>query len=77
MFTDHYLRGALAPKSVAVVGATVRPDALGAHVLRNLLAGGFRGEVYAVNPKYTEIDRRPCFPTLAALPTARPGHLAR
>jgi acyl-CoA synthetase (NDP forming) len=32
MFTAHYLRGALAPRSIAVVGATERPDALGYHV---------------------------------------------
>jgi acetyltransferase len=68
MFTLHYLRGALAPKSIAVVGATERADALGNHVFGNVLAGGFKGVVYAVNPKYAEVRGVQCYPSLAALP---------
>lgn len=70
MFTSHYLRAALAPHSVAVVGATSRPDSLGKYVFDNVVRGGFKGQVYPVNPKYDAIDGRTCYPSLAALPAA-------
>ena len=41
MQDTHYLRSALAPGSVAVIGATERRGALGYEVFANLLAGGF------------------------------------
>ncbi|MBL7618169.1 GNAT family N-acetyltransferase [Frankia sp. AgB1.8] len=40
----------LRPRAVAVLGASRRPGATGNAVLRNLLAGGFAGPVYPVNP---------------------------
>ncbi|MBL7498176.1 GNAT family N-acetyltransferase [Frankia sp. CN7] len=40
----------LRPRSVAVIGASRRNGATGNAVLRNLLAGGFDGPVYPVNP---------------------------
>ena len=58
------------PKSVAIIGASARPHSVGATVLANMLAGGFRGEIYAVNPKYGELDGRPVYADLAALPQA-------
>jgi acetyltransferase len=44
------------PKSVAIIGASARPHSVGATVLANMLAGGFRGDIYPVNPKYRELD---------------------
>ncbi len=62
------------PEAVAVFGASDQPDALGMTVFRNLLAGGFKGNCYAVNPKYKEVQGQPCYPNLAAL--ERPVDLA-
>jgi acetyltransferase len=42
------------PGSVAVIGATDRPGTVGRTVLENL-QHGFRGKVYAVNPKHEEV----------------------
>ncbi|MFN7780787.1 MAG: GNAT family N-acetyltransferase [Betaproteobacteria bacterium] len=70
MFTSHYLRGALVPRSVAVVGATPRAGSLGNYVFNNVLAGGFKGEVYPVNPKHAEVGGKKCYPSLAQLPAA-------
>lgn len=70
MFTSHYLRGALAPKSIAVVGATERADALGFHVFNNIVDGGFKGELYPVNPKHAQVREVKCYPSLQSLPTA-------
>jgi acetyltransferase len=43
------------PRSVAIIGATDRQDTVGRTVLQNLLLPAFRGKVYAVNPKRSEI----------------------
>ena len=57
------------PHSVAVIGASERPHSVGATVLRNVLAGGFRGPVYAVNPKYKTLAGRPAYADVGALPS--------
>ncbi len=44
------------PGSVAVIGASLKPGRVGATVWRNLRSGKFAGPVYAVNPKYRELD---------------------
>lgn len=62
------LRPLLAPRSVAVIGAGQRPGTVGHEVLRNLLAGGFTGPVFAVNPKRSSVLSVPCFATPADLP---------
>jgi acyl-CoA synthetase (NDP forming)/GNAT superfamily N-acetyltransferase len=51
---DHFaaiasLRAILAPSSVAVMGAAATPDNVGGAVLANIIAGGFKGVVTAVN----------------------------
>ena len=43
----------LFPESVAVVGASPRPESLAGAVVRNLIAGGFPGKLAAVHPKAT------------------------
>jgi acyl-CoA synthetase (NDP forming) len=34
------------PKSVVAIGASVRPGSVGEAVTRNLLAGGFKGDIH-------------------------------
>lgn len=58
----------LRPKSVAVVGASDKPGALGASVLGNLDRHGFAGPVYPINPKRDTIGARACLPSVEALP---------
>ena len=62
------LRHVLAPASVAVIGASLRPGSVGRAILHNIVTGGFSGPVYAVNPAVTELDGVPCVPSAAALP---------
>jgi acetyltransferase len=64
------LRQLFAPKSVALVGATERPGSVGATMLRNLREGGFKGQVYPVNPKYASIGGLRAWPDVASLPAA-------
>ncbi|MEZ5563241.1 MAG: bifunctional acetate--CoA ligase family protein/GNAT family N-acetyltransferase [Gammaproteobacteria bacterium] len=56
------------PASVAVIGASQRPASVGATVWRNLHADGFKGRVFAVNPKHREFDGVPVFAQAADLP---------
>jgi len=63
----HFLEPVLNPRQIAVVGASPKPGSFGGAVVRNL-ARHFNGKIYPVNPQYTEIDGRQCFPSLAALP---------
>lgn len=65
-YRHHELRRLLAPESIAVYGASTRTGSFGERTVQNLLA--FRGEVYPVNPKYSEILGRKCYPSLSALP---------
>ncbi len=70
----HYLAPLLAPRSVAVVGASSRPGSLGRVVYENLLAGGFQGELFGVNPAHTAVLGQPAYASLAAI--GRPIDLA-
>jgi len=54
------LDAVLKPKSVAVIGASTSPDKLGNEIMRNILDGGFKGDVYPINPKADVILDRPC-----------------
>jgi acyl-CoA synthetase (NDP forming) len=58
----------LRPRSIAVLGASARPGAVGHEVLRNLRRGGYTGALYAVNPRHTEVLGVRCYPALAELP---------
>jgi len=62
------LRHLLTPASVAIIGASRRPDSVGRVILRNVITGGFPGPVYAVNPGAAELDGVACVPSVAALP---------
>jgi acetyltransferase len=64
----HYLQPLVMPESVALVGASERPGSLGRIVFENLLAGGFKGEIIAVNPKHRSILGHKPVRSLAALP---------
>ena len=54
------------PSSIAVIGASPRPGAFGAAVLRNL--GGYGGRVYPVNARYSQIGELACYPSIGAVP---------
>jgi acyl-CoA synthetase (NDP forming) len=58
----------LEPRSLAVVGASARPGSFGDTLVAQLFAGGYRGAVHLVNPRYREVAGRPCHPSLADLP---------
>ncbi|OGA96464.1 MAG: GNAT family N-acetyltransferase [Betaproteobacteria bacterium RIFCSPLOWO2_12_FULL_66_14] len=64
----HYLTPLFEPSSVAIVGATEKPGKIGKVVIDNMLASGYRGPLYAVNPKYANVRGVPCFPDFSKIP---------
>ncbi len=46
----------VAPRSLAVVGASPRQTSVGRHVIANIVAAGFAGPVHVVNPNHPEIE---------------------
>jgi acetyltransferase len=64
----HYLSALFEPRSIALIGASERPGKVGTLLLDNLLAGGFAGTVFAVNPKYASVRGVPCVSSVSKLP---------
>ena len=56
------------PRAIAVVGASDSEGKIGNSVMRNLVDGGFAGEIYPVNPKASEILGKKCYPDVTELP---------
>jgi acetyl coenzyme A synthetase (ADP forming)-like protein len=56
------------PRSVAVIGASRRPGSIGAAIFRNLLAHGFDGPVYPVNPTASVVQSVLAWPSVSAIP---------
>ncbi|WP_162458101.1 acetate--CoA ligase family protein [Mesorhizobium tianshanense] len=54
----------LAPRSVALVGASPREGSIGQTVLRILLSAGYEGKIFPINPKYNEIGTLKCYGAL-------------
>jgi predicted CoA-binding protein/GNAT superfamily N-acetyltransferase len=62
------LRPLLAPTSLAVIGVSRSQSGIGYEILRVVLAGGFTGRTYPVNPHAKTIDGLDCYPTVGAIP---------
>ncbi|WP_019176444.1 acetate--CoA ligase alpha subunit [Methanomassiliicoccus luminyensis] len=55
-------------RTIAVVGASPKEGKVGNVIVKNLIASGFSGGLYPVNPKATEILGLRCYPDLASIP---------
>ncbi len=66
--TDHYLDPLLKPASIALVGVSNRADSPGQVLAKMVLESDYAGDVYLVNPHYSEILGRPCHHFLESLP---------
>jgi len=64
----------LRPRSVAVIGASDRPNSVGATVIRNVLEGGFDGPVWPVNLRHSVVAGQKAYRTVDKLP--EPADLA-
>jgi len=62
------LNGMLKPKSIAIIGASTTPGKIGYTVLKNLIAGGYEGKIYPINPSADEILGLKVYPTVKDVP---------
>lgn len=67
---EHRLDPLLKPASIALVGVSDRAGSPGQVLARMVLESDYSGEVYLVNPRYSEILGRPCHPYLESLPVS-------
>jgi acetyl coenzyme A synthetase (ADP forming)-like protein len=68
--TAASLRPFFYPNAVAVVGASRNPANIGTRLLNAIIAAGFHGAVYPVNPKAAAIGSLRAYASLADLPEA-------
>ena len=62
------LQKLLSPESIAIIGASTKPGAVGNDIVKNLVSYSYSGKVYPVNPKATELYNLPCFASVKNLP---------
>ena len=65
---DPTLDAILHPRSIAVVGASRRPQTIGREILHNLIDFGFTGPIYPVNPHLQAVHSIRAYPSLRAIP---------
>lgn len=63
---EHSLEEVLHPKSIAVIGAS--DEGRGSQFFSALIDFGFKGKLYPVNPKYSEVMKIKAYPTVRDIP---------
>lgn len=58
------------PESIAVIGASAHHEKIGYQIFHNIFKGGYKGQVFAVNPKGGEILGKKVYKSLCELPVS-------
>jgi acetate---CoA ligase (ADP-forming) len=58
----------LSPRSIAIVGVSATPGSTGNTILKNLERFNYSGEIHLVNNKRSDIEGKPCAPSIDDLP---------
>lgn len=61
------LQPLLAPKSVALIGASNKDGSLGHDMIKMIIKSGYKGEIYPINPRYEEVCGIKCYESLEAI----------
>ena len=56
------------PRSIAIIGASANRGKIGHSILNNVLAGGYRGAVYPINPAGGDIEGTPVYRRISDAP---------
>ncbi|MCX7896620.1 MAG: bifunctional acetate--CoA ligase family protein/GNAT family N-acetyltransferase [Rhodocyclaceae bacterium] len=67
-FDRHYLSSLFEPRSIAIVGASERAGSIGEVLVRNLIDGGFTGQLYFVNPRHESIFGQRAYASVEQVP---------
>ncbi len=70
MMTDNLYRLLFNPESIAVVGASNEKLKTGGRVTDNIKSNGYKGKLWAINPKSPDVMGLPTFKSIADLPAA-------
>ena len=65
----YALEEVLSPRAVAILGVSRASHKWGHVAAKQLIAGGFPGNIYLINPSIPEVLGRPTFPTLRNVPS--------
>ena len=55
------------PRAVAVIGASQDLTRISGQPIKAMQAAGYKGPIYLVNPKYSELHGMPCYPSAASV----------
>jgi acyl-CoA synthetase (NDP forming) len=66
--SDDAIRGFFEPKSVAIVGVSRDPDKMGHIITKHMIAGGFEGKIFPVNPNVEEILGSKAYHSIESIP---------
>ncbi len=58
------------PTSIAIIGASSEEKKIGHYLLKNILTQGYKGKIFPINPKHTELMGIPAYPSISAVPEA-------
>ncbi|MEU5853645.1 acetate--CoA ligase family protein [Saccharopolyspora shandongensis] len=64
----HAMQRLMNPRSVAVIGASNEDGKIGNSVMKNLINGGYAGEIHPINPKADEILGRKAYRSITDVP---------
>jgi len=67
---ETWIEAAIAPRSIAVVGASAEPDKIGGRPIKYMLRHRYAGRLYPVNPRRPDVQGLKAWPDLASLPEA-------
>ena len=56
------------PKSIAVIGASKKPGKIGYEIMDNIISYGFKGEIYPINLRETEILGKKVYKSISDVP---------
>ena len=68
MKETHYLTPLLEPRSVGIIGASEREGSLGDVLVRNMLDAGYKGKLFAINPKHDSVRGIACYKSVEDVP---------
>ncbi len=68
METITQMEKMFAPTSVAIIGASGREGSIGYSLVMNLVSGGFKGDVFPINPRYDSVYDLKCYDSITNLP---------
>ncbi|HYC44715.1 MAG TPA: acetate--CoA ligase family protein [Burkholderiales bacterium] len=56
------------PRAIAIIGASQDFGTISGQPLKHLTSHGYKGKLYPVNPRYTDVGGIKCYPSLAEVP---------